>query len=100
VPRPECLRHAKRYHEVICEDREVVDPSVPSRPPRVEDVLGILGFVDAHPDEPLLVHCLAGLSRSAAVASALIVRGLVEKGWDTADARPIAERAVELLLQT
>ena len=37
VPRPDSLLYAKRYHEVICEDREEVDPDVPSRSPRVED---------------------------------------------------------------
>jgi predicted protein tyrosine phosphatase len=99
VPRPDFLRHAKRYHEVICEDREEVDPAVPSRPPRVEDVVGIMRFVDAHPDEPLLVHCLAGLSRSTAVALALIVRGMVQKGWDMTKIEPLVERAVDLLIQ-
>jgi predicted protein tyrosine phosphatase len=99
VPRPDFLRYAKRYHEVICEDREEVDPDVPSRPPRVEDVVGILRFVDAHPGEPVMVHCLAGLSRSTAVALALIVRGMIEKGGDATKPQLLVERAVDLLLQ-
>ena len=99
VPRPSFISLAKRFHVVICEDREVVDKDVPSRPPRVEDVEGIFQFVDACPGEPILVHCLAGLSRSPAVALALIVRGMLERGWDATNRQPLAERAVELLLQ-
>lgn len=99
VPRPDFLRYAKRYHEVICEDREEVDSAVPSRPPRVEDVTGIFEFVDAHTGEPVLVHCLAGLSRSPAVALALIVRGMVHDGWDPTNTDPLVRCAVGLLLQ-
>ncbi len=99
VPKPGFLSLAKRFHVVICEDREEVDPKVPSRPPRVEDVRGIFQFVDAYPGEPILVHCLAGLSRSPAVALALIVRGMVQKGWDATHPQPLAEHAVDLLLQ-
>jgi len=99
VPKPEFLAFAKRCHIVICEDREEVDSSVPSRPPRPEDVRGILEFVDAYPSEPIMVHCLAGLSRSPAVALALIVRGMIQRGWNANNSGPLVERAVELLLQ-
>lgn len=99
VPKPEALRLAKRFHLVICEDRENVDPDVPSRPPRTEDVIGILRFLDDCPNEPILVHCLAGLSRSPAVALAIIIRGMVENGWKTTNTGPLVERAVSLLLQ-
>ena len=99
VLRPDFLRFAKRFHEVICEDREVVDADVPSRPPRTEDVVGIFRFVDAYPGEPVMVHCLAGLSRSPAVALAFIVRGIVGRGWDPAKTEALVERTVELLLQ-
>ncbi len=99
VPRPDFLRHAKRWHEVVCEDREEVDPRLPSRPPRVEDVLGIFEFVDAHPGEPVMVHCVMGISRSTAVALALIVRGMTERRWDKAQSQALAQRAVDLLLQ-
>ena len=99
APKPGFLSLAKRFHVVICQDREEVDPDVPSRPPRAEDVIGIFQFVDAYPSEPIMVHCLAGLSRSPAVALALIVRGMVQQGWDTANRQPLVERAVELLLQ-
>jgi predicted protein tyrosine phosphatase len=99
IPKPAFLTLAKRCHIVICEDCEEVDPNVPSRPPRPEDVTGIFEFVDAYPGEPILVHCLAGLSRSPAVALALIVRGMLERGWELSKPQPLVERAVELLLQ-
>ncbi len=99
VLRPDFLRYAKRYHEVICEDREVVDSDGPSRPPRVEDVIGIFEFVDVCPGEPLLVHCLAGLSRSPAVALGFIIRAMVERGWDATKTEPLVVHAVELLLE-
>jgi hypothetical protein len=46
-----------------------------------------------------MVHYLAGLSRSTAVALALIVRGMSEKGWDMTKTEPLVERAVDLLVQ-
>jgi hypothetical protein len=48
IPRPVFLRHAKLVHEVIFEDREVVDPSDPGTPPRREHLAGIFRFVDTH----------------------------------------------------
>jgi len=99
MPKPGFLSLAKRFHVVLCDDREEVDPDVPSRPPREEDVRGIFEFVDAYPSEPILVHCVAGLSRSPAVALALIVRGMVQHGWVATNPQPLAEHAVELLLQ-
>ena len=99
VPRPDCLRCAKRFHEVLCEDIEHTDPNVASRPPRTEDVVGIFRFVDAHPGEPLWVHCAAGLSRSPAVALAIIVRGMVERKWDVTDIKPLVGQAIEILVQ-
>jgi len=99
VPRPAFLRHAKRVHEAIFEDRENVDPDVPCIPPRREHLTGILRFVDAHPGEPILVHCLAGLSRSPAVALTLVVRGLLAQGADLGAQSALVHRAVNLLLQ-
>ncbi len=54
---------------------------------------GILNFVDARPGEAVLIHCLAGVSRSPAVALILILRALREVG--TSD--PVSE-AVNTLL--
>lgn len=99
VPRPAGLRFAKRFHEALCEDLETADSESVSRPPRSEDVAGIFKFVDSHPGEPVLVHCLAGLSRSPAVALGFIVRGMIEKGWSVVKTESLVEHAAGLLLQ-
>jgi predicted protein tyrosine phosphatase len=99
VPKPDVLRFAKKVHLVICEDSEDEDPVVPSRPPRIEDVVGILQFLDDCSNQPVLVSCLAGLSRSPAVALGIIVRGMINNGWDATKINPLVERAVSLLLQ-
>lgn len=98
VPKPDCLRNAKRYLEVFFEDRED-QPDFPSRPPRSEDVAGMFEFVDAHPGEPVLVHCLAGLSRSPAFALGIIVRGMIGSRWDEQKSQLLVESASNLLLQ-
>lgn len=46
-----------------------------------------------------MVHCLAGLSRSPAVALTLIVRGLLAHGAVLDAQSALVDRAVELLLQ-
>ena len=99
VPRPVFLRHAKRVHEAIFEDRENVDSNESGAPPRREHLAGIFRFVDAHPGEPILVHCLAGLSRSPAVALTLIIRGLLAHGSDLGAQPALVEKAVHLLLK-
>jgi predicted protein tyrosine phosphatase len=38
----------------------------------------IWDYVESSGTAPLLIHCVAGLSRSTAVAAAIIVRGLLE----------------------
>ena len=81
VLKSDWLRNAKQYLEVFFEDREDL-PDFPSRPPRSEDVAVMFEFVDAHLGEPVLVHCLAGQSRSPAFALGVIVRGLIQSGWD------------------
>ena len=99
VPRPVFLRYAKRVHEVIFEDRENIDPDLPCAPPRREHLASIFCFVDAYPGEPILVHCLAGLSRSPAVVLALIVRAMWAHGHDFGAHPKLVEQAVDLLLQ-
>lgn len=99
VPRPAFVRFAKRVHEEIFEDRENIDPDLACAPPRREHLASIFRFVDAHPREPILVHCLAGLSRSPAVALALIVRALWAHGSDLGALPKLVEQAVNLLLQ-
>jgi predicted protein tyrosine phosphatase len=59
------------------------------------DLTQILAFVDALPPEGgLLVHCRAGISRSAAVALGLIIRGFVQRGDEQFE-----EEAVQQLLE-
>ena len=60
----------------------------------VDDLARILAFIDTlPPGGGLLVHCRAGISRSAAVALGLIVRGFVERGD-----QDFEEEAVQQLL--
>jgi predicted protein tyrosine phosphatase len=99
VPRPAALRYAKQVHEAIFEDREEIDPDIPGVPPRREHLAGIFRFVDAHPGEPVLVHCRAGLSRSPAVGLALIVRVLWAHGSGLGMHPKLVAQAVGLLLQ-
>lgn len=58
---------------------------------REHHIQGIFAFADAQPSEPLLVHCRAGVSRSTAVALAVLVRGLLKS-------ERIVEEAAEQLL--
>jgi predicted protein tyrosine phosphatase len=63
------------------------------RPPQADDLVQIFQFVDSVPNEPIMVHCRAGISRSTAVTLALIVRGFVQQGQ-----RDCVEPAIEQLL--
>lgn len=91
-------RGFKQIHQVLCYD---VTGGVGSNTddthgvPRKEHVRGIFQFVDSIPGEPLLVHCMMGVSRSTAVALALIVRSMHADGLETVE---IARRAPEILL--
>ena len=54
-------------------------------------------FVDSTGEEPLLIHCFAGLSRSTAVAAAIIARSLLQSGVQKADlGREIANRLLQI----
>ena len=46
----------------------------------------------------MLVHCLAGQSRSPAFALAIIVRGLIQPGFDRGNQQSVVEHASDLLL--
>ena len=98
MARPPALRCAKSVHESLFEDREVVDADFPCNPPRSEHLGAILRFVDAHPGQPILVHCVAGLSRSPAVALVVIIRGLLTLHPLT-NQSVLVEKAVNLLIQ-
>jgi predicted protein tyrosine phosphatase len=99
VPRPASLRYAKSVYEVIFEDRENIDRSVACTPARSEHLAGIVRFVDSHPGEPVMVHCLAGLSRSPAVALVLITRALLQQAPALDRESALVERAVDILLR-
>lgn len=43
-------------------------------------MFGILKFVDDRPSQPILVHCVMGISRSPATALVLLLRGLIAAG--------------------
>lgn len=92
-------RGFKKIHQVVCLDAAGADPTDPDNTlgvPRKEHVQGIFAFADSLPGEPLLVHCMAGVSRSAAVAFALIVRGLHVSGISETE---IVEQAPQMLLE-
>lgn len=73
-------RDAKAIHHVCFHDAENLGAEGNIVFARNDDLVGILMFADSRPLEPLLIHCLAGQSRSTAVALALIVRGFVQTG--------------------
>ena len=56
-----------------------------------QDLEQIFAFVDARPGEAMLVHCRAGVSRSTAVALALLIRGQIQAGSETPTAAAIAQ---------
>ncbi|MDA1274917.1 MAG: hypothetical protein O2960_12855 [Verrucomicrobia bacterium] len=92
------LPSAKRILRAVFDDTEIADESNALIPPRSEDLRSIFQFIDEVPGAPLLIHCQVGISRSAAVALALICREIPkEEGfWDRAvdtllDIRPQAK---------
>lgn len=88
----------KRIHALLCYDiigPEGLDPSQLGIP-RKEHLQDIFRFIDGMPTEPILVHCWAGVSRSAAVALAIIARGLYYDGFSSEE---IVQQGPEMLLQ-
>lgn len=55
------------------------------------DLEQVLTFVDEHPGEAMLIHCRAGVSRSTAVALALLIRGQIQAGAEKPTAAAIAQ---------
>jgi len=91
-------RGFKQIHQVICYDVAGGDPSDTEDMlgvPRREHLQAIFRFADSISGEPILVHCQAGISRSTAVALALIVRGMHLDGHTAPE---IGEQAPQMLL--
>jgi len=93
IPRQQ-WQYARDVHYACFHDAENVVAGREIRFPTRDDIAAIFRFVDAHPDQPILIHCLAGQSRSTAVALALIVRGLLAAGTSS-----VVEAAVAYLLE-
>lgn len=73
------IRGFRKIHAVRCYDvtgDEGLDGNDMLGVPRSEHIRAIYAFADSLPGQPLLVHCRAGVSRSAAVALAIIVRAM------------------------
>ena len=97
--RPPIQTHGfKKITTVICYDmigREGLEAGDLVGIPRKEHIQSVFRFVDLVAGEPILVHCWAGVSRSTAVALALIVRGMHFDGYSS---KEIQEQAPELLI--
>jgi len=92
------LRGFRKIHSVRCYDVtgvEGLDADDVAGIPRSEHIRAIFEFADSLPGQPLLVHCRAGVSRSAAIALAILVRGMHAGGTPLAT---ICDFAPETLL--
>lgn len=91
-------QHFKKVHTVIVYDADTQDAAHFEGTlgiPRHEHIEGIYRFADSIAGEPILVHCWAGISRSTAVALALIAREMHVDGFDLEEIR---KEAPEILL--
>lgn len=91
-------RGFRQIHEVVCYDVGGADPNDPGDTlgiPRKEHLEGVFLFSDSIAGEPILVHCQAGVSRSTAVALALIVRSMHADGYTMEE---MAKDAPQMLL--
>ncbi len=91
-------RGFKKVHTVIVFDSDTADAAHFEGSlgiPRPEHVQGVFRFADSVAGEPILVHCWAGVSRSTAVALALIAREMHADGFRLEEIR---KQAPEILL--
>ena len=80
TPNPASFR---KIHTMLCLDvvgTEGMDESELIHAPRAEHLNEVFRFANDVTGQPLLVHCWAGVSRSTAVALALIVRAMHAEG--------------------
>jgi predicted protein tyrosine phosphatase len=73
---PAPLAQAKRVHYACFDDTEQEGPNAWCQYARAEDLAEVFQFMESVGREPLLIHCVMGISRSTAVALALICRRL------------------------
>lgn len=89
----------RKFHTMLCLDvvgTDGMDESELVHAPRAEHLESVFHFADSVPGEPVLVHCWAGVSRSTAVALALIVRAMHLDGYSEDE---IVKEACEVLLE-
>jgi predicted protein tyrosine phosphatase len=89
----------RKIHTMLCLDvvgTDGMDESELIHAPRAEHLDEVFRFADDAPGQPLLVHCWAGVSRSTAVALALIVRAMHADGTSEDE---IVNQACEILLE-
>lgn len=89
----------RKFHTMLCLDvvgTDGMDESELIHAPRAEHLDEVFQFADSVSGEPLLVHCWAGVSRSTAVALALIVRAMHANGTTEAE---MVNEACEILLE-
>ena len=77
-------------------DTDGMDESELIHAPRAEHLDEVFRFTDNQLGQPLLVHCWAGVSRSTAVALALIVRAMHADGTSVDE---IVNEACKILLE-
>jgi predicted protein tyrosine phosphatase len=80
----------KKVHTLICYDVtgiEGLDMKDTLGIPRKEHPRAVFRFADQIAGEPLLIHCWAGISRSTAVALALIAREMHTDGFELEEIR-------------
>jgi predicted protein tyrosine phosphatase len=88
------LAQAKSVQHLIFEDAlPSLEPESPG--PKAAHLETLLTYAAQHADEPLVLQCWAGRSRSTAMALVLIVQGLREQGLTDAD---LVQAAVDILL--
>lgn len=91
----------RRIHGIVCHDVIGIqgiceEDQMTLILPNIEHLRGVFAFADETGEEPLLIHCWAGVSRSSAMALGLIIRGL---HWDGYDLAEIAVEAPGILLE-